>query len=168
MNFSDLSPYSRVCHHMLTGIQQFWHLRVLINLRGESSNLGSCLASLRISYQCWLVCALNLQTQGGSNEAFVTPQGVCLGSTFGEVITELLELKRRQVSSLVLDITCPHLFSWNDVLIPLKVQKQIVGFSFILSQWLSFGSKEPIWNMGVGWTFYFFSFFNFYFVLKYS
>ena len=130
MNFSDLSPYSRVCHHMLTGIQQFWYLQVLINLRGEPSNLGSCLASLRISHQCWLVCALNLQTQGGSNEAFVTPQGVCLGSTFGEVITELLELKRRQVSSLVLDITCPHLFSWNDVLIPLKVQKQVGRIQF--------------------------------------
>ena len=135
MNFSDLSPSSRVCHHMLIEIQQFWYLRVLINLRHEPSNLESCLASLRVSHQCWLVCALNLQTQGGSSEAFVTPQGVCLGSTFGEVITELLELKRRQVSSLVVDITCPHLFSWNDVLIPLEVQKQVGRIQFH-SEWM--------------------------------
>ena len=110
----------------------------------EPSNVGSCSTSPRGSHQHWLIWAPNLQTQS----LIRTCQSPRYLSR--EVITKLLELKLLKVSTLVLDMTHPHLFSWNDVLIPLQCKSREVEFSFILSQQLSPLIPENQWDVHLG------------------
>lgn len=97
MNFPELALCSRVGPHILTeilqllaGSPQMWaHQEVHINT--DLSGPRTC--KLRASLE------------------LVSPQSIYPGSAFREVITKLLELKLLKVSTLVLDMTHPHLFS---------------------------------------------------------
>ena len=140
MNFPELALCSRVGPRILTeilqllaGSPQMWeavqpHQEVHINT--DLSGPRTC--KLRASLE------------------LVSPQSIYPGSAFREVITKLLELKLLKVSTLVLDMTHPHLFSWNDVLIPLQCKSREVEFSFILSQQLSPLIPENQWDVHLG------------------